>query len=173
MSEPWYRLGHWHNRSELIPDYYAAICSPASQVTFLCFVTSVPKIVRPGEELESCSSTLRTIGQRRLTPTCIWDLVTRPNAHLSGRAIPYSMAKFLAAAPVLMPARGHKADWDFYAAEFSDQWWRSHCRSFPFVCDAVNRILINLIFNHCGRYHPRPPHLLAADDAVPLGHGSV
>ena len=55
-----------------------------------------------------------------------WDFVAEPNPHLNGRAIPYSMGKALgggSSVNVSTWSRGHKADWDFYAAESGDPSW--------------------------------------------------
>jgi len=55
-----------------------------------------------------------------------WNFVAQPNPHLNGRAIPYSMGKVLGGGSsinVMTWGRGHKNDWDFFAAEAGDQAW--------------------------------------------------
>src|SRR5262249_33745657 len=55
-----------------------------------------------------------------------WGFVAEPNPHLNGRAIPYSMGKVLGGGSsinVSTWSRGHRADWDFYAAESGDPSW--------------------------------------------------
>ncbi len=55
-----------------------------------------------------------------------WNFVAQPNPHLRGRAIPLSMGKVLGGGSsinVLAWARGHKHDWDFFAAESGDANW--------------------------------------------------
>src|SRR6201987_5428061 len=55
-----------------------------------------------------------------------WKFVTQPNPHLNGRSIPYSMGKVLGGGSsinVMAWARGHKDDWDFFAAEAGDKAW--------------------------------------------------
>src|SRR5499433_4424384 len=55
-----------------------------------------------------------------------WGFVAEPNPHLNGRAIPYSMGKVLGGGSsinVSTWSRGHRADWDFYAAESGDSSW--------------------------------------------------
>lgn len=55
-----------------------------------------------------------------------WGFVTEPNQHLNRRAILYSMGKALGGGSsinVSTWSRGHKADWDFYAAESGDSSW--------------------------------------------------
>ena len=55
-----------------------------------------------------------------------WNFVAQPNPHLRGRAIPLSMGKVLGGGSsinALAWARGHKDDWDFFAAESGDAKW--------------------------------------------------
>jgi choline dehydrogenase len=67
-----------------------------------------------------------------------WNFVTEPNPHLNGRAIPFSMGKVLGGGSsinVMAWARGHKNDWDFFAAEAGDKAW-----SYESVLDIYRRI---------------------------------
>jgi choline dehydrogenase len=55
-----------------------------------------------------------------------WNFATQSNPHLNGRSIPYSMGKVLGGGSsinVMAWARGHKNDWDFFAAEAGDPAW--------------------------------------------------
>ncbi len=55
-----------------------------------------------------------------------WGFVTEPNPSLNGRAILYSMGKVLGGGSSINVgtwSRGHKADWDMYAAESGDAAW--------------------------------------------------
>ncbi|HKC93825.1 MAG TPA: GMC family oxidoreductase N-terminal domain-containing protein [Nitrospira sp.] len=55
-----------------------------------------------------------------------WGFVAEPNPHLNRRAIPYSMGKVLGGGSsinVSTWSRGHRVDWDFYAAESGDPSW--------------------------------------------------
>src|ERR1700694_729404 len=55
-----------------------------------------------------------------------WNFAAQPNPHLNGRSIPYSMGKVLGGGSsinVMAWARGHKNDWDFFAAEAKDKAW--------------------------------------------------
>lgn len=55
-----------------------------------------------------------------------WGYTALPNPHLNGRAIPMSMGKVLGGGSsinVMLWARGHKSDWDYYAAEAGDPDW--------------------------------------------------
>jgi choline dehydrogenase len=55
-----------------------------------------------------------------------WCFQAQPNAHLNGRAVPMSMGKVLgggSSVNVMIWARGHKNDWDFFASEAADPAW--------------------------------------------------
>jgi len=55
-----------------------------------------------------------------------WGFQAEPSPHLSGRALPYSMGKVLGGGSsinVSTWARGHRADWDFFAHEANDPAW--------------------------------------------------
>ena len=55
-----------------------------------------------------------------------WGFKAQPNPNLNGRAIGYSMGKVLGGGSsinVSTWSRGHRADWDFYAAESGDPSW--------------------------------------------------
>jgi choline dehydrogenase len=55
-----------------------------------------------------------------------WGFKGQPNPHLNGRAIPLPMGKVLGGGSsinVMAWARGHKHDWDFFAAESGDTAW--------------------------------------------------
>jgi choline dehydrogenase len=55
-----------------------------------------------------------------------WSFVAEPNPHLNGRALPMSMGKVLGGGSsinVMVWARGHRSDWDFFAEETGDDSW--------------------------------------------------
>lgn len=55
-----------------------------------------------------------------------WGFMAEPNAHLNGRAIPMNMGKVLGGGSsinVMLWARGHRSDWDYFAAEAGDDAW--------------------------------------------------
>ncbi len=55
-----------------------------------------------------------------------WGFTALPNPHLNGRAIPMSMGKALGGGSsinAMIWARGHKTDWDYFAAEAGDPVW--------------------------------------------------
>ena len=67
-----------------------------------------------------------------------WKFVAQSNPHLNGRAIPLPMGKVLGGGSsinVMAWARGHKNDWDFFAAESGDAAW-----SYDSVLNVYRRI---------------------------------
>jgi choline dehydrogenase len=55
-----------------------------------------------------------------------WGFAAQPNPHLNGRAIPLNMGKVLGGGSsinVMVWARGHKNDWEHFAAEADDPFW--------------------------------------------------
>jgi choline dehydrogenase len=55
-----------------------------------------------------------------------WGFITQPNPHLNGRAIPLNAGRVLGGGSsinVMMWARGHKNDWDFFAAQSGGPAW--------------------------------------------------
>ncbi|WP_024520442.1 GMC family oxidoreductase N-terminal domain-containing protein [Bradyrhizobium sp. Tv2a-2] len=55
-----------------------------------------------------------------------WAFQTRPNPHLNGRSMPWTMGKVLGGSSSINAmawARGHKNDWDNFAEEASDDGW--------------------------------------------------
>ena len=55
-----------------------------------------------------------------------WGFRAEPNVYLNGRAIPLPMGKVLGGGSsinLMAWARGHKNDWNFFAAEADDPGW--------------------------------------------------
>jgi choline dehydrogenase-like flavoprotein len=55
-----------------------------------------------------------------------WAFQAQPNPHLNGRSIPMNMGKVLGGGSsinVMVWARGHKNDWDYFASETGDPAW--------------------------------------------------
>jgi len=55
-----------------------------------------------------------------------WGFMAEPNEYLNGRSIPMNMGKVLGGGSsinVMVWARGHRADWDYFAAEAGDDAW--------------------------------------------------
>ena len=83
-----------------------------------------------------------------------WGFVAEPNPDLNGRAIPMSMGKVLGGGSsinVMVWARGHRSDWDFFAEETGDQSWGY---------DAVSKI-----FREMRTGKARPIRAIAAPEA--------
>ncbi len=67
-----------------------------------------------------------------------WGFLSEPNPHLDSRSIPLPMGKVLGGSSSIngmVWARGHRDDWDFFAAEAGDDAW-----SYPAVLDIYRRI---------------------------------
>lgn len=67
-----------------------------------------------------------------------WDFVSQPSAHVNGRSISLSMGRVLGGGSsinVMVWARGHRSDWDYFAAEAGDESWGYHS-----VLDIYRRI---------------------------------
>src|SRR3977135_2360271 len=67
-----------------------------------------------------------------------WAFTGQPNPHLNGRSIPLNMGKVLGGGSsinIMAWSRGHKNDWDFFAAEARDPAW-----SYESVLDIYRRI---------------------------------
>jgi choline dehydrogenase len=67
-----------------------------------------------------------------------WGFQATPNPHLDGRTLPMSMGKGLGGGSsinVMVWARGHRSDWDFFAAEAGDPAW-----GYESVLDIYRRI---------------------------------
>lgn len=74
----------------------------------------VPEVMNPG-------SWPANLGSER-----DWAFTAQPNPHLNGRAIPLNMGKVLGGGSsinVMVWARGHKNDWEHFAAEAGDRAW--------------------------------------------------
>jgi choline dehydrogenase len=55
-----------------------------------------------------------------------WSFQGQPNLHVNGRSIPFSMGKVLGGGSsinIMVWARGHKQDWDFFASVANDPAW--------------------------------------------------
>ncbi len=55
-----------------------------------------------------------------------WSFQGQPGAHINGRSMPFAMGKVLGGGSsinVMVWARGHKTDWDAFAAEVNDPAW--------------------------------------------------
>jgi len=76
--------------------------------------------------------------QRNIGAVTDWAFQAEPNQHLNGRALTLSMGKVLGGGSsinVMTWARGHKADWDFFAAESGNKKW-----GYASVLDVYRRV---------------------------------
>ncbi len=67
-----------------------------------------------------------------------WDFHGQPNPYVNGRSIPFSMGKILGGGSsinIMVWARGHQRDWDFFASEARDPAW-----SYGSVLEIYHRI---------------------------------
>jgi choline dehydrogenase len=67
-----------------------------------------------------------------------WNFRAQPNARLNGRAMPLNMGRVLgggSSVNAMIWARGHRNDWDFFAAEAGDRAW-----NYDSVLDIYRRI---------------------------------
>ncbi len=67
-----------------------------------------------------------------------WGFMAESNPHLRGRSIPMNMGRVLGGGSsinVMVWARGHRSDWDYFAAEADDEAW-----SYRAVLDIYRRI---------------------------------
>jgi choline dehydrogenase len=88
-----------------------------------------------------------------------WQFVAEPSAHLEGRAIPYSMGKVLGGGSsinVSTWSRGHKADWDYFAAAAEETAW-----SYDSVRDLYSSVEAwggepDQLRGRCGTMHVQP-----------------
>ena len=67
-----------------------------------------------------------------------WSFRAEPTRHVNGRSVPLSMGKVLGGGSsinVMVWARGHKSDWDFFASEAGDPAW-----SYASVLEIYRRI---------------------------------
>jgi choline dehydrogenase len=67
-----------------------------------------------------------------------WAFQSQPDSHLNGRSVPFSMGKVLGGGSsinLMIWARGHKTDWDFFASEAGDPAW-----NYQSVLDIYRRV---------------------------------
>ncbi|OBA82031.1 oxidoreductase [Mycobacterium sp. 1164966.3] len=101
-----------------------------------------------------------------------WNFVSQPSAQLNGRSISLSMGKVLGGGSsinVMVWARGHPSDWDYFAAEADNESW-----GYQAILDIYRRIE-----NWGGPYDPKyrgvggPIFVAPAPDPNPLAFAIV
>ena len=132
-----------HVRSELRPEYDFVVCGSGSSGSVVAArlaenpAVQVLLLEAGGEddlpEMNHPNQWPMNLGSER-----DWNFRGQPGAHIHGRSIPFSMGKVLGGGSsinVMVWARGHKADWDRFAAEAGDPAW-----SYASVLDTYRRI---------------------------------
>jgi choline dehydrogenase len=118
-------------RSNLKPQYDFIVCGSGSSGSVVARRlaenpdVNVLLLEAGGDDnVPSVSEALRW--HENLGSECDWQFVSQPNPHLNGRAMSLPMGKVLGGGSsinVMAWARGHKNDWDFFAAESGDTAW--------------------------------------------------
>jgi choline dehydrogenase len=130
----------------------------------------VPAVMQPG-------SWPQNLGSER-----DWGFVAEPNPHLLGRSIPMSMGRVLGGGSsinVMVWARGHRSDWDHFAAEAGDDLWSYEATSAIFrgiegwqgEPDPVHRGTDGPIWIEPAPQHSRPARAMlagAAEIGIPV-----
>jgi choline dehydrogenase len=101
-----------------------------------------------------------------------WGFMAEPNPHLNGRRIPLSMGKVLGGGSsinVMVWARGHKTDWDGFAAATGDPAW-----SYQSILEIYRRIESwQGVPDPIRRGRGGPVYVRAADDPQPVARAMV
>jgi NAD(P)-dependent dehydrogenase (short-subunit alcohol dehydrogenase family) len=95
-----------------------------------------------------------------------WNFVAQPNPHLKGRSIPLNMGKVLGGGSsinVMLWARGHKHDWDFFASESGDPAWNKAARLADYTVEDFDNLFATNV---------RSPFFLVQQLLPILGDGS-
>jgi choline dehydrogenase len=137
------RANHKHLAGELQPRYDFVICGSGSSGSVVARrLAENPDVsvllleAGGGDDVPSVTDAARwptNIGTDR-----DWAFVGLPNPNLNGRSITFSMGKVLgggSAINVMLWARGHQSDWDFFASEADDPAW-----SYASVLETYSRV---------------------------------
>jgi choline dehydrogenase-like flavoprotein len=137
------RLNQQKLRAELKPQYDFIVCGSGSSGSVVAgrlaenADVSVLLIEAGGDDdvptVKNAGQWVTNIGSERY-----WQFQAEPNPHLNGRAIPLGMGKVLgggSSIDAMVWSRGHKSDWDFFAAETGDPAW-----GYESVLDIYRRI---------------------------------
>jgi choline dehydrogenase len=125
------RVNQMKLRSELKPQYDFIVCGSGSSGS----VVAGRLAENPGVDVllieAGGSDDVATVRQAdqwmlNLGSERDWAFMGQPNPHLNGRTLPLNMGKVLGGGSSINGvgwARGHKNDWDFFAAEAGDSGW--------------------------------------------------
>lgn len=125
------RTNQQHLTSGLKPRYDFIVCGAGSSGSVVARrLAENPDVdvllVEAGGDDTSPSVTESSQWPTNLGSERDWNFRGLPNPRLNGRSIPFSMGKALgggSAINVMIWARGHQSDWDFFARETGDSAW--------------------------------------------------
>src|ERR1700716_2129183 len=117
--------------SELKPDYDFIVCGsgPSGSVVArrLAENSDVTVLLLEAGGSDDVPSVMEAVQwHTNLGSDRDWAFQAQPNPHLNGRSIPMNMGKVLgggSSVNVMVWARGHKNDWDYFASEAGDSAW--------------------------------------------------
>ncbi|GGY97442.1 GMC family oxidoreductase [Pseudoduganella plicata] len=95
-------------------------------------------LLEAGGSDEAASVTEPALWPHNLGTERDWGFMAEPNEFLNGRSIPMNMGKVLGGGSsinVMVWARGHRSDWDYFAAEAGDDAW-----NYASVLDIYRRV---------------------------------
>jgi choline dehydrogenase len=129
--------------SDLLPEYDYIVCGSGSSGSVVARrlaenQNATVLLVEAGGSDDVPAVTNPTAWLANLGSERDWGFVAEPNPHLNGRAMPLSMGKVLGGGSsinVSCWSRGHKNDWDHFAAEAGDAAW-----GYEAVLDIYRRI---------------------------------
>jgi choline dehydrogenase len=137
------RVNQQEQRSKLKPHYDFIVCGSGSSGSVVARRlaenpnVSVLLLEAGGDDdipsISEASSWPANLGSER-----DWSFQSQPSSYLNGRTIPLSMGKTLGGGSsinLMIWSRGHKSDWDFFAAEAGDPAW-----NYQSVLDIYRRI---------------------------------
>jgi choline dehydrogenase len=118
-------------RSHLKPDYDFIVCGAGSSGCVVARrLAENPDLrvllLEAGGDNDVPSVTESSRWPENLGSERDWGFMAQPNQHLNGRSLPMNMGKGLGGGSsinVMLWARGHKSDWDYFASESGDPAW--------------------------------------------------
>ncbi len=128
--------------ADLKAHYDFVVCGAGSSGSVVARLAEDPAVsvllVEAGGSDDLPSVTDVSLWQTNLGSQTDWALSAEPNQHLNGRSLTLSMGKVLGGGSsinLMAWARGHKADWNFFAAESGNDAW-----DYQSVLDIYRRI---------------------------------